>query len=314
MKKISKNTKKIIVTGGAGFIGSHVTEFLCDRGFQVTVLDDLSTGYKKFVDPRAAFVKGSFGDRALTRRVLRGADAVMHLAAFSIISLSLRDPALYFENNLGNGIVLLDAMRAAGVKKIIYSSTAAVYGEPKRIPIREDDPKQPVNPYGASKLAFEEALVAYYHSFGIESVSLRYFNAYGPRDEQQPATRAVPRWIRGALRGSAVTLNWGGRQRRDYVFVRDIAEAHLKVLPLSGFRTYNVGSGGEGVVMKELLREIGSVLGKKLQVKDCGMRAGDPMRLVADISKIKREVGWEPKTSLREGLQETVEYYRNAMK
>src|SRR5579859_6922656 len=167
---------KIVVTGGAGFIGSHITETLCDLGHDVVVVDDLSFGHKKFVDKRAGFTKGNIGDISLMNRVLKGADAVIHLAASSIIKFSYEDPVSYFHNNLTNSIQLLEAMRKADVKKIIYSSTAAVYGIPEKIPVKEDDLKNPINAYGASKFAFEHALSAYYYAYGMESVSLRYFN------------------------------------------------------------------------------------------------------------------------------------------
>lgn len=299
------------MTGGAGFVGSHLTELLCNRGYSVTVVDDLRFGYKKFVDKRAAFFENSIEDAHATEKALEGVDVVMHLAASSIISVSYQKPLEYFENNLVNGLKLLEAMRKSGVKKIIYSSTSSVYGEPTKTPILEDMPTNPLHPYAASKLAFEHALQAYHYSFGIESVSLRYYNAYGPRDEQKPATRAIPMWIDAILRNKPVPWYWQGRQTRDYVYVKDIAHAHLDVLELKGIQCFNIGSG-KGVLMRDVFKTLEKIVGRKLKTKDMGERLGDPMISFADISKIRSAVGWVPKVSLEEGLQITFEYYKKA--
>lgn len=302
--------KNILITGGAGFIGSHVTELFCDHGFNVTVIDDLRFGYKKFVDKRAKFLKTSLENTKGLNRALEGVDAVIHLAASSIISFSYIRPLEYFENNLINGIRLLEAMRKKGVKKIINSSTSSVYGQPKKTPIKENDATNPLNAYSASKLAFEQALTSYYNSYGVESVSLRYYNAYGPRDEQKPVTRAIPMWIGAILKNKPVPWYWKGSQIRDYVYVKDIAQAHLDVLKLKGIHCFNIGSG-QGIIMKDVLKTLESVVGKKLETIDMGERKGDPMKTFADIGKIKRVVGWFPKISLEEGLRETFEYYKN---
>lgn len=296
------------MTGGAGFIGSHVTELLCNRGYAVTVVDDLRFGYKKFVDRRALFRKHSIEDLKAMEKALEGIDAVMHLAASSIISVSYQKPLEYFENNFTNGLTLLEAMRKTGVTKIIYSSTSSVYGEPTKTPISEDMPTNPLHPYAASKLAFEYALQAYYYSFGIESVSLRYYNVYGPRDEQKPPTRAIPMWIDAVLRNKPVPWYWQGRQIRDYVYVKDIAQAHLDVLNLKGIHCFNIGSG-KGVLMKDVFKMLEKIVGRKLKTKDMGERLGDPMRSFADIRKIRHAVGWVPNVSLEEGLAKTLAYY-----
>jgi len=298
---------RILVTGGAGFIGSNVTQLLCDAGHSVVVLDDLSFGHEELVCPRCQFVHGDVGGPELPT-AMKGVDAVMHFAASSIISRSFTEPEEYVHNNLVNGVRLLEAMREAGVRHLVFSSSASVYGEPKRIPIREDHPKRPLHLYGASKLAFENLLQGYYCAFGINSVSLRYFNAYGPGDLQEPVTRAVPRWIRAALSGQPLVMYWGGQQNRDYVFVEDIARAHMQVLGLEGLRVYNIGSG-DGMLMRDIASVLQEVLDEPLSVVDGGQRAGDPMRLVADISRIRREVGWEPQTGLRDGLVRTLSFY-----
>ena len=308
MKKIKEKT--ILVTGGAGFIGSHVTELLCEKGHAVTVVDDLRFGHEEFVDKRAKFFRTAIEDSQALERALEGIDVVIHLAASSIITFSYERPIEYFENNLINGIKLLETMRKKGVNKIIYSSTSSVYGEPKKVPIKEDDPVNPLNAYASSKLAFEQALMSYYHSFGIQSVSLRYYNAYGPRDEQKPRTRAVPMWIEAILNNKPVPWYWQGRQIRDYVYVKDVAAAHLDVLPLNGVHCFNIGSGF-GTVMKDVLKTLEKIVGRKFKTQDLGERKGDPMESFADITKIRKAVGWKPKVSLEEGLRKTLEYYTN---
>ena len=299
---------RILVTGGAGFIGSNVARLLCDSGHAVTVLDDLSFGYRELVDPRCRFLCGDLGDEDQLLEAMEGVDAVMHLAASSIIAPSFADPMEYVRNNVLNGARLLEAMRRARVRHIVFSSSASVYGEPQRIPVLEDDPKRPLHIYGASKLAFEDLLQGYHHAFGINSVSLRYFNAYGPGDLQEPVTRAVPRWIRAALSDEPIVLYWQGRQYRDYVFVDDVARAHLRVLGREGLHVYNIGTGG-GILMRDVLGALEEVLERPLPLVEGDERAGDPMRLVADISRIRREVGWQPETELREGLLRTVRFY-----
>ncbi len=300
--------KKILVTGGAGFIGSHVVEILCNVGYDVTVIDDLSFGYKSFVDYRAKFIRGSIGDKKIIEKALVGVDVVMHLAASSIIKFSYDAPGVYYQNNVMNGIVMLEAMRKNKIKKIIFSSSAAVYGNTTISPIPEDAPRLPLNIYGSSKLAFEEALFAYYHSFGIESVSLRYFNAYGPRDEQRPATRAVPVWIQRILKNKPIPLFWKGEQLRDYVYVGDIARAHFAVMNLDGCRQYNIGSGS-GVWMKDIIKKLEKISSKKIKVENKGERRGDPAKLIADTSRIKKEANWKPEVGLEEGLRLTYAYY-----
>ncbi len=303
---------KVLVTGGAGFIGSNLTKALYKLGHDVTVLDDLSSSGRKRPDIKVRFFNGSIGDVALINKLIKGVDVVFHLAAAGIIQLSLENPVLYFENNVMNGITLLEAMRRNGVKKIVYSSSSGVYGEPQRIPIREDDPKNPINPYGAAKLAFEDVLSSYYHSFGINSISLRYYNVYGPGDEQKPVTRAIPKWIKAALQNQPLVLYWRGLQKKDYVFVGDVVRANLLAAAnCRGFRVYNVGSG-QGFLIKDLAKKMEKVFGKKLKTVYKGNRLGDPGVLIGDISRIKKELGWKAEVSLEDGLKKTAEYYKEA--
>jgi UDP-glucose 4-epimerase len=299
---------RIIVTGGAGFIGSNVARLLADQGHEVIVLDDLSHGYEHLIDQRCRFIRLGLAEAGRLPEALDGATAVMHFAASSIIARSFTNPMEYVQNNVVNATNLLEAMRQTGVRKLVFSSSASVYGEPERVPVHEGDPKRPLQMYGATKLAFEEVLHAYNRSFGISSVSLRYFNAYGPGDLQQPVTRAVPRWIQAALTNRPLRMYWKGEQYRDYVFVDDIARAHIEVLPLEGYHVFNVGSG-DGILMKDVAGRLGEITGRQLTIEDAGERPGDPMRLVADVSRIREAVGWEARTPLREGLAEAVRFY-----
>jgi UDP-glucose 4-epimerase len=206
---------------------------------------------------------------------------------------------------------LLEAMRKNNVKFIVFSSSAAVYGEIKKaIPVKEDETKEPMQPYGATKLATEVILSSYYHSYGINSVSLRYFNVYGPRDCQLPVTRAVPNWFKAVINGEPIGLNWEGKQIRDYIFVKDVASAHLQVLGKQGYMQYNIGSG-KGNSMLEILNSVFEACNKKTPIKDLGIRPGDPNYLVADTNKILTEIGWAPKYSLKEGMKQTYEFYKD---
>jgi len=305
-------SRTILVTGGAGFIGSNAVEMLCDGGFNVRVIDDLSWGYRDFVDKRADFLEGSISEADKLIYLLKGVDAVIHFAASSIIKFSIDNPVEYVKNNIENGVNLLEAMRKSGVNKIIFSSSAAVYGESNVRRIKEGSIKNPLNPYGATKLSFENILASYFNCYGLQSVSLRYFNAYGPRDEQKPATRAVPIWIKALLNNDPIPLYWHGRQVRDYVFVKDIARAHIDALNLSGCHIFNIGSG-DGVMMQDLLKEVSDIMEVEPKIVDMGERLGDPNRLVADISRANRILKWKPRCNLYDGLVQTINYYKSVM-
>ncbi len=303
--------KTILVTGGAGFIGSNTTRLLCDQGYQVIVFDNLSTGYKKLVDNRANFIRGDLLKENEITKALKGVDRVFHFAASSFIQATIDDPVGCFQNNIMATVNLLEAMRKNKIRYLVNSSSASVYGEPEMVPVSEDSKKQPLQPYGASKLAVENILSSYHHAFGINSTSLRYFNAYGPQDEQLPITRAVPNWIKQVLTNQPISLYWKGKQLRDYVFVEDIAKAHLAVMNLDGYNYFNIGSG-EGILMRDLLESIFKAIGRRTNIIDLGERPGDPMRLVADLTKIRKVVGWEPSFSFDLGIKQTVDYYKSS--
>ncbi|MFF5210775.1 UDP-glucose 4-epimerase GalE [Streptosporangium sp. NPDC000396] len=307
---------KLLVTGGAGYIGSVVAAQLVEAGHQVTVLDDLSTGHADAVPSGARFVEGSITEAA---DVLPGIDGVLHFAAKSLVGESVDKPGLYWAHNLGGTLALLDAMRAAGVGRIVFSSTAATYGEPERSPIQETDPTRPTNPYGASKLAVDTALTAFAGLYGLGAVSLRYFNvggAYTAEDgrvyseRHTVETHLIPNVLAVALGGRESVSMFGtdyptpdGTCVRDYIHVADLARAHLLALEACSageHKIYNLGSG-TGFSVREVISVCREVTGHEIPAVAHERRAGDPAVLVASSEKIQRELGWKPEhPSLRD--------------
>jgi UDP-glucose 4-epimerase len=303
---------RVMVTGGAGYIGSVVTEALCDRGDSVVVYDSLVTGHRAAVDERAQFVQGDIRDPIL-RDVLRdaGIEAVVHMAAISLVGDSVLMPDRYFQNNVVGGLALLDAARMSGVKTIVFSSTAAVYGAPERQPIDEATPTSPGNPYGATKLAIEHALVGYASAFGLSSVRLRYFNAAGASlrfgEDHRPESHLIPRLLRVACGEEPEAVVYGtdwptpdGTAIRDYVHVVDLADAHLRALDASILTSgvsvcYNLGCGGCGYSVGQVLESVIRTTGVDIPVRALPRRAGDPAVLVASSDAIRSALGWTPK-------------------
>lgn len=299
---------RVVVTGGAGYIGSVVTEALCDRGDDVVVYDSLVTGHRDAVDARASFVEGDLRDEHLVT-VLRGADAIVHMAAISLVGESVVEPARYFQNNVVGGLALLDAARVASVRSVVFSSTAAVYGAPDRCPVDEGAPAHPTNPYGATKLAIEHALAAY-ATYGIASARLRYFNAAGASDrfgeDHRPESHLVPRLLAVAAGEDPEAVVYGadwptpdGTAIRDYIHVLDLAEAHLRALDWCAERVgqtvaWNLGCGG-GFSVHEVIRAVERVTGRSVAVREAARRAGDPAVLVASSSAISAALGWSPR-------------------
>ena len=300
---------KILVTGAAGYIGSVVTELLIGNGHQVVALDSLAYGHRAAVHPDAKFVQldllNAEGLNALF--AAEKFDAVVHLAARALIDESIRNPGIFFQTNITGGINLLEAMIATDVKRIVFSSTAATYGQPEQIPIVEDAPKNPVNAYGESKLAFERIMAWYRRSFGLCHVSLRYFNAAGATEERGewhvPETHLIPIVFEAALgEREAMKLfgiDWETRDGscvRDYVHVVDIARAHLLALEqidVLGARAYNLGNGS-GYSNLEVIEAVRRVTGREVKVVPAPRRDGDPATLVASSDLIRSELGWDP--------------------
>jgi UDP-glucose 4-epimerase len=301
---------RVLVTGGAGYIGSVTTEVLCDRGDTVVVYDDLSTGHRAAIDPRAAFVEGNLLDTERLRGALEAwnIDAVMHMAAKALVGESVTDPAKYYQNNVMGGVSLLEAMRRSGVARIVFSSTCAIFGQPTKMPIEEDDPKRPLNPYGWTKLAFEGALDAYEAACGIRSICLRYFNAAGATERfgeaHVPETHLIPNLIRVALGQLPSAQIHGddyptrdGTCVRDYVHIRDLADAHARALDRvgEGSGRYNLGCGGDGYTVQEVVDAVRRVTGHPVPIVMGPRRPGDPATLVATSVKAQAALGWVPK-------------------
>ena len=300
---------RILVTGGAGYIGSVVVEECLRDGHETVVFDNLIKGHRESVPREAAFVEGDLIDGALLRKTFEEhrVEAVIHMAAHSLVGESVQNPAKYYQNNVVAGLSLLDAMRDSAVKKIVFSSTAAVYGEPEKQPIEEADKLAPTNPYGESKLAFEKALRWYEDAYGLHYASLRYFNAAGASERcgelHEPETHLIPLVLQAATgKRSHVEIygeDYGTRDGtcvRDYIHVIDLARAHILALSILNERSaiYNLGCGGDGYTVREVIDVAREVSGRDIPVKMAARRAGDPAVLVASSNKIKTELGWQP--------------------
>ena len=312
-----KKTVNILVTGGAGYIGSVVVKELLEQGHTVVVVDNLQTGHREALAEGARFVFGDISDLRLLREVMtkERVKAVIHFAAEALVGDSMKYPSKFFRDNICCGIDLLDAMVRAGVKRIVFSSSAAVYGEPRRIPITEDEPTIPTNPYGESKLAFEKILRWYREIHGIEYVALRYFNAAGAAgtlgEDHKPETHLIPIVLMAALGFlPAVTINGDdydtpdGTCVRDFVHVLDLSAAHILSLQKTDSPAYNIGTG-TGHSVREVVSAAEKVTGKRIPVRVGPRRPGDPARLVADGQKIRQELKWEPKYSQLDVIIET---------
>lgn len=303
---------RILVTGGAGYVGSHIVRRLIDDGDEVVVVDDLSEGHRAAVGT-ARLVVGDFADQAiLDRELAQGAvEYVIHMAAFAEVGQSVVDPSAYYRNNVSRSLVLLESAVRHGVKGIVFSSTAAVYGEPEEVPIVEEHPKRPTNPYGETKLVFERALEWHRKAHGIDWVALRYFNAAGAHpdgsigEDHANESHLIPNVIRATRSGAAPVSIFGcdyptpdGTCVRDYVHVCDLAQAH--VLAVTAMRAgavrgqaFNLGNG-EGFSVRQVCQSVARVAGVPPAVIDAPRRPGDPATLVASSAQARRVLGWRP--------------------
>jgi UDP-glucose 4-epimerase len=307
---------KILVVGGAGYIGSICTELLLDQGHEIAVFDNLSEGHRSALDPRARFIEGDLQDRQAIDSALAAArpEAVMHFAASALVSESMRDPSKYFRNNVSGGLNLLDAMVAAHVERIIFSSTCAIFGPPERLPIDESAPNRPINPYGESKLAFEKILRWYDEIHNLKFVSLRYFNAAGASanfgEDHRLETHLIPNVLKVALGQKPHVEIFGteyetrdGTCIRDYIHIIDLARAHILALCTTRSELYNLGTGG-GASVREVIAACRKITGEKIDTVEKPRRPGDPPRLIASSDKIKNELGWRPQF---QSLEEIIE-------
>jgi len=298
----------VLVIGGAGYIGSHTARALKKAGYDVIIFDNLSTGYE-LLATGFELVKGDMLDAAALARVLPRAQAIMHFAAHAYVGESVTNPRKYFHNNVEGGLSLLNAALEAGVKKIIFSSTCAVYGEPAKVPIEENIPRQPVNPYGVSKLFFEQALEAYDHAYGFRFASLRYFNAAGADESgeigelHEPETHLIPLALAAAA-GTRPELQVFGSDYptpdgtciRDYIHVNDLASAHVKALEhlTAGNDSFAVNLGtGTGASVREVISAVEKATGKRVPHKIVPRRPGDPPALVANPAKAQKLLNWK---------------------
>ena len=298
---------KILVVGGAGYIGSVCTQLLLDEGHTVAIFDNLSEGHRAAIDSRAEFTEGDLANLEQIRSALEAfqPEAVMHFAASALVAESMQNPAKYFRNNISNGLNLLDAMIATGVNQFVFSSTCAIFGPPDRLPIDEMLPKNPINPYGESKLAFEKILRWYGEIHGLRFVSLRYFNAAGASEtfgeEHRIETHLIPNVLKVALGKTPHVEIYGtdyetpdGTCIRDYIHILDLSQAHILALKSTKNEFYNLGTGG-GTSVREVIESCRKITGHKIPVVEKPRRPGDPARLVAASEKIQRELGWRPK-------------------
>lgn len=311
----------ILVTGGAGYIGSVMVELMRGKGEQVVVLDNLSRGHLASVDASVPFYQGGVGDRALVARVCQGhrVEACIHFAGLAYVGESVTEPKLYFENNVEQGIALLDALLGAGVRRFVFSSTCATYGEPVHVPIDEQHPQQPTNPYGWSKLFLEKILAAYDHAYGLRSVALRYFNAAGALPQRgehhAPETHLIPNVLYAAMgRLPHVSVFGGayptpdGTAIRDYIHVADLCTAHVQALDYlrggGASQCINLGNG-QGYSVSEVIETARRVTGRKIKAALEPARPGDPSRLIANAEKANSVLGWEPQYPELEAIVRT---------
>jgi UDP-glucose 4-epimerase len=313
----------ILVTGGAGYIGAHVVKLLISKGYKVSILDNLVNGHIETVPEEVNFYQVDLADKEGVNAIFEknNFDAVMHFAAFIEAGISMQEPGKFFTNNCSNGINLLEAMTTQDVGKLIFSSTAALYGDPIQTPIKEDHPLQPVNHYGTTKLIFEKVLKMYMKTYDLKYIALRYFNAAGADqgseigEDHDPETHLIPLVLQTALGKRDEIKIFGtdydtedGTCVRDYIHVSDLADAHLLALEnlLEGGESdqFNLGNG-KGFSVREVIEAAKKVTEKDIKVVEDARREGDPAILIADSTKIKKKLGWDPKFTSIDGIIES---------
>ena len=314
---------KVFVTGGAGYIGSVTVELLLDGGHEVSIFDNLERGHVEAVDPRARLIRGDLRNRAEIVEAIKTVrpDSVMHFAAYALVGESMQDPLMYFRNNVKGGLHLVEAMLAQDVKKIIFSSTCATYGQPETMPMTEDLPQRPTNPYGESKLMLETIMRWGQERRGLRPVFLRYFNACGATrkygEDHTPETHLIPNILTVALGKKKAVQIFGddyntpdGTCVRDYIHIVDLARAHILALTGSHTGAFNLGTG-TGFSVKEIVEVARSVTGHPIPVEMAPRRPGDPDRLVASAEKAIKVLGWKPELSdVRTIVQHAWDWHR----
>ncbi|GIK83885.1 MAG: UDP-glucose 4-epimerase GalE [Patescibacteria group bacterium] len=304
---------KIIVTGGSGFLGTHMIRALQIAGHQIKNID-----IKPSKDSNVETVIADILDTKRMREEIRDADAVLHFAGLIEAGESVKHPQRFVDVNISGTVSVLEAMRENGIKTILFSSSAAVYGEPQHIPIKENDRTIPINPYGMTKLAMEGLISSYVQAHGFTGVALRYFNLYGPEEHHEPESHAMPRFIKQIYNDQEVTVYGSGEHQRDYIHVRDIVDAHMKSLEFAlknprQYHYFNLSTEKPTTVL-EIAHEVERVLGKKANIVHMPERPGDPLVLYASAQKARDILGWHARVSINEGITETVEYFVNYWK
>lgn len=306
---------RILVTGGAGFIGSHLVDRLIQEGHEVSIVDDLSTGKKKNINPKATFYKLDILNPKM-ERVFKKArpEAMFHHAAQMDVRRSVKDPIFDGQVNILGTVNLLEQAVKAGTKRVIFASSGgAIYGEQDYFPAREDHPQRPVSPYGISKLAGEHYLYYYGRTYGLQWTSLRYANVYGPRQDPFGEAGVVAIFTLKLLQNEQPVINGTGKQTRDYVAIDDVVEANMTVLNSGLTETFNVGTGRETSV-NQLFRMLAESMGSPIKERYGPERRGEQLRSCLDATKLARASEWEARTSLPDGLKRTVDYFRQTMK
>lgn len=305
--------KRVIVTGGSGFLGSHMIPALQKSGYEVLNIDIREAKYIEVETVIADIL-----DTEKMKEVIKNADAVLHLAGLIEAGESVKDPQKFVDVNISGTVSVLEAMRENDVKTILFSSSAAVYGEPKNIPITEDDPTMPINPYGMTKLAMEGLISSYVQAHKFTGVALRYFNLYGPKEHHEPESHAMPRFIKQIYEGKEVTVYGSGEHLRDYIHVNDIAVAHLAALEYAfanpeQYHYFNLSTQKPSSVLDiaNAVEKAMQSLGKDItaNITHLPERPGDPLKLYASAAKANEVLGWQAQVSLEDGIQETVEYF-----
>lgn len=302
---------RTLVTGGAGFIGSHVVDAFIAAGHHVAIVDNLSTGKQENLNPQAAFYQLDIRDAERLHRVVQQEqpEVISHQAALADLRGSLREPVTYAAVNILGSITVLEAARRYGVRKVLYASTGgAVYGEPVHLPVTERHPVDPLDPYGASKHAVEHYLFAYRHNYGLQYVSLRYANVYGPRQDPSGEAGVVAIFANRMLGGQPCTINGDGAQQRDFVYVGDVARANLLALE-QGSGIYNIGCNTSADI-NTLFDLLKATTGYAQQAVHGPAKQGEVFRIFLDFSRAQAELGWTPLVDLREGLRRTVAYFQ----
>jgi UDP-glucose 4-epimerase len=296
-----------LVTGGAGFIGSHIAEELSRKGFNLRILDNFSTGKKENLqDIKAELTKGDIKDFSIVKKAMKDIDYVFHEGAFVYVTKSIENPLLTNEINVNGTLNVLVAARDSGCKKIVFASSSSVYGNTGKLPIKENFSLNPASPYAVTKMVGEQYSRVFYENYGLESVCLRYFNVYGPRqDPNSEYSAVIPKFIHLIKQNKPPVIFGDGEQTRDFIFVKDVVQANMLSMKYKGFGIFNVGSG-TSITINELAEKIGYVLNNKIKPVHAESRKGDARNSLSDITNAKKLLGLKPAYSIDSGLKETI--------